>query len=434
MTKKKKANGAPKQPTETMAPAQIRDRVVDFVRARAGDLLKNKKNWRTHGDEQRAVLDSILTEVGFAGAVLARRTPKGLELIDGHLRTDRDPEAIVPVLVTDLTEEEADKLLATYDPLAAMAGTDWDALQRLVKNVKIDSEPIANLLAEMMGAAPAPKTVAEPADATELLAIAKKLQRKWKTAKGQLWHLGDHRVLCGDCARKEDVALVMDGQVDLVVTDPPYAVNYAAKNRALQTIGHGGRCTTDIEGDTDDVTATADNLWAPAFEHAYVHAKNGAPIYCFAPQGGDQMMMMMAMVRSHWNKRLHQLIWRKNAPTFSMGRLDYQYQHEPIFYTWKGTGHSFYAEVQSSVIDHDRPRESKEHPTMKPVGLIALLVNNSSRPKDKVYDPFLGSGTTLIACEQSGRCCIGLEVSPAYVAVGLERWSKLTGKKPTLRK
>jgi len=229
------------------------------------------------------------------------------------------------------------------------------------------------------------------------------------------------------------VERVMGGEkIDLVLIDPPYSVNYGAKNRALQTIGPSNRLTEDIEGDTMSTEETAEQIWRPAFTNAYEASRNGTVIYCFAPQGGDQMMMMMMMIRTLWNKKLHQLIWRKNSPTFSMGRLDYQYQHEPVLYSWRGTNHGYYGIVGRSVIDYDRPSSSKLHPVMKPVELIELFVSNSSRKDEIVYDAFLGSGTTLIACERLGRKCRAIEISPGYCAVAIQRWVDMTGKEPIL--
>jgi DNA modification methylase len=259
------------------------------------------------------------------------------------------------------------------------------------------------------------------------------LAEKYGVEVGQIWQLGEHRLAVGDCTDRAVVKAVLEDEViDLVVVDPPYSVNYGAKNRALQTIGRSNRLEVDIAGDTLSTGETADIIWGPAFENAYNNSRNGTVIYCFAPQGGDQMMMMMMMMKAKWNERLHQLIWRKNAPTFSMGRLDYQYQHEPILYSWRGTNHGFYADTGRSVIDCDRPSSSKLHPTMKPVELIELFINNSSRSGEIVYDGFIGSGTTLIACERLGRKCRAMEIEPKYCAITIQRWVDLTGKGPKL--
>lgn len=340
------------------------------------------------------------------------------------------------------TEAQALAWLAADNELARGADPDDDALAAIVAGLADVDKELAALAAgtderlrELLASVQAGQAGDDPGPQVDKAA---ELQAKWATATGQLWLLDsgngyEHRLICGDCTDSQVVARVIGGQsVDLVLTDPPYAVDYAAKNRALQTIGRSNRLTTDIPGDTLSTEETAKTIWEPAFANAYDASRNGAVIYCFAPQGGDQMMMMMMMLRAKWNDRLHQLIWRKNAPTFSMGRLDYSYQHEPILYSWRGTNHGFYGEGARSIIDCDRPSASKLHPTMKPVELFEILVSNSSRAGEIVYEPFSGSGTTLIACERLGRRCRAVEIEPGYVAVALERWATMTGKTPVL--
>ena len=265
----------------------------------------------------------------------------------------------------------------------------------------------------------------ETKDAEPQIDRAAELQEKWQTASGQLWQLGKHRLLIGDCTVRENVERLMGGEsADLVLTDPPYAVDYGAKNRALQSIAPSNRLEDDIAGDNLSVEETAKKLWSPAFENAYNASRNGTVIYCFSPQGGDQMMMMMMMMmKAKWNERLHQLIWRKNSPTFSMGRLDYQYQHEPVLYSWRGTNHGYYGETGRSIIDCDRPSASKLHPTMKPVELFEIFIKNSSRNGELIYEPFAGSGTTIIAAQNLSRRCYAMEISEKYGAVILERFA-----------
>ncbi len=142
------------------------------------------------------------------------------------------------------------------------------------------------------------------------------------------------------------------------------------------------------------------------------------------------MMMMMMMMREAGLPIRHVLIWKKNAPTFSLGRLDYDYQHEPILLTW-GKRHKrpMGGQYRTSVWDIDKPRANKEHPTMKPVELIANCLLNHSDKGDVIYDPFLGSGTSLIAGAQYDRRCYGLEIDPRYVNVTITRWEQFTGNK-----
>ena len=144
------------------------------------------------------------------------------------------------------------------------------------------------------------------------------------------------------------------------------------------------------------------------------------------------MMMMMMMKRAGWQVK-HELMWEKNAPTFSMGRLDYDYQHEPICYGWNKS-HVFYGngDQQKSIWKYDKPRKCDLHPTMKPIELIANAIKNSSINGDIVMDLFGGSGSTLIACEQLKRRCYMCELDPRYVDVIVDRWEKFTDKKAKL--
>ena len=142
---------------------QIRDRIVELRRVRADQLLPNPKNWRTHSDAQRDAMRGILAEVGYAGAALAYETKAGLQLIDGHLRAETTPEALIPVLILDVTEKEAEKILATYDPLAAMAGADATKLAALQARIKTNSDA----LREMLGAVAVAAGLVDPPDAPE---------------------------------------------------------------------------------------------------------------------------------------------------------------------------------------------------------------------------------------------------------------------------
>lgn len=255
---------------------------------------------------------------------------------------------------------------------------------------------------------------------------------------GDIWQLGKHRLMCGDSTDAEAVKTLMDGRkADLVFTDPPYNVGIGSRNKAINEADaknnmprRGGRIETDIIGDkgmTDE--EIGETLWKPAFCNMRDNAKDDCSIYVTMPQGGSHMMMMM--MSAAWQVK-HELIWVKNQPTFSMGRLDYDYQHEPICYGWNKS-HKFYGngEQTKSIWHFDKPRESKLHPTMKPVGLIANAIENSSAEGDIVMDLFGGSGTTLIACSQTNRVCCMMELDPHYCDVILERWENLTGSRAT---
>ncbi len=234
--------------------------------------------------------------------------------------------------------------------------------------------------------------------------------------RGDLFALGRHRLLCGDSTSAEDVARLMGGKkADMMFTDPPYNVDYVGKTAdALK-----------IQNDKMDSDAFRAFLTG-AFSRAIECAKPGAAAYvCHADSEGYNFRG--AFVDAGWLLK-QCIIWEKQH--FVMGRQDYQWQHEPILYGWKPGTHHFYGGRNLTTIwKVDRPSASREHPTMKPVALVALAVQNSSKGEDIVLDPFLGSGTTLIACEQLGRTCYGMEISPQYCQVIIDRWEKLTGQK-----
>jgi site-specific DNA-methyltransferase (adenine-specific) len=245
--------------------------------------------------------------------------------------------------------------------------------------------------------------------------------------RGDLFRLGRHRLLCGDSTRAEDVGRLMDGKkADLLLTDPPYGVSYASKNEFLNALDEGNRVQTAIENDhkkPEEMSA----FWVAAFTTVREHMRPGASYYVTGPQGGDLLLFLLALKEGGFPLR-HMLIWAKNNHV--LGRSDYHYKHEPIIYGWVEGAHTFYGgRSETSLWTIDKPHKSDLHPTMKPVALFAKAVENSTKSGETVLDPFLGSGTTLIACEQLGRTCYGMEISPQYCQVIIDRWEKLTGQK-----
>ncbi len=253
-----------------------------------------------------------------------------------------------------------------------------------------------------------------------------------RSKRGEVYALGRHRLMCGDSTSAEDVARLMAGEkADMIYTDPPYNVSIGERNAAINREGKkhgqknlGGRVERPIEGDqgwSDE--ECGEKLWRPAFQNMADNAADHCSIYVSMPQGGTHMMMMM-MMRGSWQVK-HELMWLKDQPTFSMGRLDYDYKHEPICYGWKKT-HRFHGKGQftKSVWEIPKPRSSKEHPTMKPVELVVNALQNSSADGEIVLDLFGGSGTTLIACEQTNRVARLMELDPHYCDVIRRRWAE----------
>lgn len=253
-----------------------------------------------------------------------------------------------------------------------------------------------------------------------------------KAKFGDVYQLGEHRLMCGDSTDAEMVKCLMGGyKADMVFTDPPYNVAIGDKNKALQTFQKAGRITENLKNDvfsTDE--ECGEKLWFPAFSNMLKVANDNCSIYVTMPQGGTHMMMMMMMMaKAGWQVK-HELIWVKNSPTFSMGRLDYDYQHEPICFGWnKGHKKIGKGKFTKSIWQIDKPKKCDVHPTMKPIELMANALENSSEENDIVLDLFGGSGSTLIACEQLNRKCFMMEYEPKYIDVIINRWEKLTGKK-----
>ena len=237
------------------------------------------------------------------------------------------------------------------------------------------------------------------------------------TKLGDIWQLGRHRLMCGDSTNAETVALLMGGQkADLLLTDPPYNVAYEGKTK-------------------DALKIKNDNLSSDAFFEFLVDAfsagasaiKEGASYYVwFASR--EHCNFENALVKSGLEVR-QELIWKKNSMV--LGRQDYQWKHEPCLYGWKeGASHNWYNDrCQTTILEFDRPVKNKDHPTMKPVALFAYQIQNSTKKGDIVLDLFGGSGTTIIACEQTGRSGYCMELDPKYCDVIIKRFENLTGTK-----
>jgi DNA modification methylase len=406
--------------------AGIRDRIKELRRVRAGDLHANPHNWRTHPQGQVDALRGVLAEIGYADALLVRELPDGsLELIDGHCRKELDPEQIVPVLVLDLDQDEALKLMTILDPLAAMAEANEEALKSLLSDIETNSEALQKMLnglAKEHGIA----LEQEPlVDAEPQIDRAAELQKEWGTAAGQIWEVvgkaGTHRVMCGDLTKAEDVGRLMRGMVaNLIVTDPPYGVNYEGGQ-------HNKKKRAGIQGDGST------DLYPWACRRSAQFSDDNAALYLWhAGVKGIAAAAAAAAAAAGYEIR-NELIWHKTKAHYGAFAAQYMQKHEPLYYCHKrGKAPRWFGPTNEvTVWDCDQPTRNENHPTEKPVSLFARAIKNSSEPTHVVCDWFLGSGTTLIAAEQLGRICYGMEISPAYVAVILQR-CKDAGMKPKL--
>ncbi len=247
-------------------------------------------------------------------------------------------------------------------------------------------------------------------------------QQSSSIKRGDVVRLGDHVLCCGDAATV-DIASLHQGTIDLILTDPPYAVDYAGSKRGIGKIS----VDKDIENDglmnnSEYCKFTKDWLY-PALSR--LSAKNS--IYVF---NSDKMIFALDEAFDALGIKVAQLlVWIKDRAV--IGRLDYLPQHELILYGWYGT-HLFRRGKDKTVICVPKPAKNALHPTMKPVTLLRRLILNSSEIGDVVYDPFGGSGSTLIACEQTKRRCIMVEIDPEYCATIIARWTHLTGHDPEI--
>lgn len=242
------------------------------------------------------------------------------------------------------------------------------------------------------------------------------------TRPGDIWILGKNRLMCGDSTQKEQVMRLMDKQdADMLLTDPPYNVDYE------------GKTVDALKIENDNMTSTEFyNFLLDSFRNMFEVTKCGSSVYVF--HADTEGLNFRNAFNAVGFKLAQCLVWVKN--TFVMGRQDYQWRHEPILYGWKeGAGHYFINDrKQSTVLEFDKPTRNAEHPTMKPIDLLVYLIKNSSKENDLILDLFGGSGSTLIAAEQIKRRCYTMELDPKYCDVIVKRWELLTGEKAVLKK
>jgi len=422
----------------------FRDRIRELRRVPAERLIANPKNWRTHPKAQREAMRAVLAEIGYAGALLARETDAGeLMLIDGHLRAESTPGELVPVLVLDVNEAEADKILLTFDPLSAMADLDRGKLQALSEAVAFDHEDLQELVKGMAGLGRDAPQDPIPPPAAEAI-----------SRPGDLWYLGRHRLLCGDSTKPADVARLMgDERAVLFDTDPPYLVGYKGTSHPTTQSNRGSNANKDWSGRyREQGGREADRDFYLAFIRAAVQcaiAPNAA-WYCW------HAIWHHSMLEAVWQECgafIHQqIIWFKSRPVLTYST--YKWQHEPCAFGWmKGQEPAFFMWAHDSCLmgwrRGDKPPtdvsagaqlstvweisnaevETKEHPTAKPNRLFAIPMEIHTQPGDICYEPFSGSGSQLIAAEQMGRRCYAIELEPVFVDLAVKRWETLTGKK-----
>ena len=381
-------------------------------------LIPYAKNSRTHDDAQVAQIAASIKEFGWTNPILVDGD-KGIIAGHGRLMAARKLGLTkVPVIeLKDMTEAQKKAYVIADNKLAMNAGWDMDFLKLELQDLEdadfdlsltgFDDKELDALLAPpieegLTDEDAVPEVPEEP-----------------KTKLGDIYILGNHRLMCGDSCNIESVEKLTDGLVDILVTDPPYNVAYEGKTKDALTIQH------DSMGDEQFRQFLRD-----AFVAADAVMKQGAVFYIWHADS-EGYNFRGACKDAGWKVR-QCLIWQKDSMV--MGRQDYHWKHEPCLYGWKeGAGHLWASDrKQTTLIECKRPKRNDIHPTMKPVELMEYQILNNTKGQDIVLDLFGGSGSTMIAAEKTGRRARLMELDPKYCDVIVKRWEEFTGKKATL--
>lgn len=434
-------------------------KIGEIHQEKVKDLVPYARNARVHDDDQVEMIARSIEEFGFLNPVLI---DKDKNVIAGHGRIMAAKKLgmeTVPALYVDgLTEEQRRAYILADNRLTDIGGWDMEIVEQEMQDLQEAGFDVCLTGFDWDKAAEL-EPIEEPyQDAREILEPIDGKPEETKTKPGDLWILGEHRLLCGDSSEAKNLDRLLEGGApNLVFTDPPYGVAIGSKNKMLREHGNGGGIEEDIEGDTLPPEQLYEIL-VKAFSHLRERCTEDCSYYVTSPQGGELGLMMMMMMKDAGLPVRHMLIWVKSSAAFSMGRLDYDYRHEPVFYTWTQK-HNFYGGYDNTVIDDnqrledlskeelkelvhalkhdgsttaiycDKPAHSKLHPTMKPLKLIQRFVHNNSLEGDIVADIFGGSGSTMIVCEKMKRKCRMMEMDPHYCDVIVERWEQFTGRK-----
>ena len=403
------------------------------------ELVQDQHNFNKGTAEGEKLMQKSLTELGAGrsilidkdGNIIAGNKTQKAAIAAGIQKVrviESDGSELIAVKRTDLSiDSKKGRELALADNVTTQVNLAWDAveLDTVAAQEGIDL-PDWGLDPKDLGIA----QEQEPQEAQEDDFDEEKDPVATICQEGDVWQLGEHRLMCGDSTKAEDVARLMDGELaTMFITDPPYGVSYTDKNEFLNSIDASQRLTNAIQNDSHK-PEEMEKFWVAAFTIGYNFTKERMSYYITAPQGGDLLLLLLQAIRTSGFALKHSMVWNKNNHV--LGRCDYNYKHEPIIYGWKQKGtHDFYGKgkFKTNVWDIPKPLKNDLHPTMKPVALIENMLLNNSIEGDIALDLFGGSGTTLIACEQLHRKARLMELDPHYCDVIIARWEKLTGQK-----
>lgn len=394
------------------------------IKVKTADLIPYARNSRTHSDEQVNQICSSIKEFGFTNPIII---DEDNGIIAGHGRVMAANKLKIKELpcvqITGWSDAQKKAYVIADNKLALNAGWDMEML-------KVEFQELQELEFDLSLTGFSPDeigelTFEEKEGLTDEDAVPD-VPEQPVTIEGDIWILGEHRLMCGDSTDAGSVSLLMDGEkADMVFTDPPYNVDYSGRGEKNKL----GKIKNDHMPDDEFM-----NFVRGFFSCYEEFMKPLACIYVCHPDSQSAPKIAFEIGFSEKFKKSSTIIWRKQSA--GMGWQDYRAQHEPILYGWKeGKGSHFYCGDRAKTTIWDFKRDSHTdyvHPTQKPVELPSEAINNSSKSDDIVLDLFLGSGSTLIAAEKTGRKCYGMELDPKYCDVIIKRWQDFTGKQALL--
>ena len=403
----------------------IKSNPITIDQVALGDLQPDPANPRRISAAELEALTRSIQQFGFVDPVLARREDR--RVIGGHQRlvaARRLGLTTVPVVFLDLSEEQARLLNLALNRISG----DWD--EELLARLLADLEATTHVDVTVTGFSDDEISMLlqsldhrQKRDRPESFDLEAALAESKRTARvkpGDLWRLGDHKILCGDATDAENVAQLLEGtEAAMAFTDPPYNVAYG---------DHGGQQRGQRR------RRIANDAMAPEAWEAFVgrwvaqlvpHV-HGAIYVCMSTKEWPTVSRILADAGAHWSDTI---IWAKDR--FTLGRAPYQRQYEPIWFGWREASKPYWCgdRDQGDVWTISRPAVSDLHPTTKPIELVERAIENSCEPGDSVLDLFLGSGSTLIAAERTGRVCMGMELDPHFCTVAIVRWEAFQGGK-----
>ena len=388
------------------------EKEMQYYLADINDLIPYIRNARTHSESQIAQIAASIKEFGFLSPILIAEDNT---ILAGHGRLAAARKLglkqVPCVKESHLTETQRRAYIIADNKLSLNAGWDEDMLAIELSELQgadFDLDLLGFDESELVSIFEDDKEVED-----DDFDVEEELNKPCFSKAGDIWTLGRHRLICGDSTKEETYkSLMKDKKANLVVTDPPYNVNYE---------GSAGKIKND-NMDNDKFY----NFLLDAFSNMEKVMADDASIYVFhADTEGLNF-------RKAFNDAGFYLsgccIWKK--PSLVLGRSPYQWQHEPCLYGWKKKGnHQWYSgRKETTIWEFEKPKKNADHPTMKPIALLAYPISNSSMSNTLILDPFGGSGSTLIACEQTDRSCYTIELDEKFCDVIVKRWEDYTGQ------